>query len=151
MPKKRRYIVVPRTENVKQTGITTGKGKLTFGKKTAQWVDDPVIADEIDKTHGLKGSGDVWVHQDENLEWHEQNEGLTDGRTLGIHHYTFAQAGVVLPDRKKLLKKTKTIGGVKYRYIEQDGKMKLVPAGTESSKREKLHKKISKASATPQA
>lgn len=89
MPKKKRYIVVPRTEGVKETGIQTGKGRLTFGDKSAQWVDDPAIAREIDTTHGLKGSGDVWVEQDENLEWHERHDGMTDGKNLGIHRYTF--------------------------------------------------------------
>lgn len=87
--KKKRYIVVPRTEGAKERGITTGKGKLTFGDKTAAWVDDPAIAREIDTQHGLKGSGDVWVEQDENLEWHENNDAGTDGKNLGIHHYTF--------------------------------------------------------------
>ena len=89
MSKKKRYIVVPRTDAIKRSGIQTGKGKLTFGKNTAQWVDDPAIAREIDTQHGLKGSGDVWVEQDENLEWHANNDEGTDGRNLGIHHYTF--------------------------------------------------------------
>jgi hypothetical protein len=88
--KKKRYIVVPRTEGIKETGIQTGKGKLTFGKKTAQWVDDPAIAREIDTQHGLKGSGDVWVAQDENLEWHAKHDEGTDGKSVGIHHYTFS-------------------------------------------------------------
>lgn len=86
---KKRYMVVPRTENVKQKGLTTGKGKLSFQGKTAAWVDDPAIAREIDTQHGLKGSGDVWVAEDENLGWHEKHDGLTDGRKLGIHKYTF--------------------------------------------------------------
>jgi hypothetical protein len=88
--KKKRYIVVPRTERVKEAGLQTGKGKLTFGNKTAQWVDDPAIAREIDTQHGLKGSGDVWVEQDENLEWHEKHDAGTDGKNVGIHHYTFS-------------------------------------------------------------
>jgi hypothetical protein len=88
--KKKRYIVVPRTEGIKQTGIKTGKGNLTFGNKTAQWVDDPALAHEIDTQHGMKGSGDVWVEQDENLEWHERHDGMTDGRSKGIHNYTFS-------------------------------------------------------------
>jgi len=83
-------MVVPRTTGIQQTGITTGKGKLTFGNKTAQWVDDPAVAKEIDTQYGMKGSGDVWVAQDENLEWHEHHDGHTDGRKLDIHHYTFA-------------------------------------------------------------
>jgi hypothetical protein len=88
--KKKRYIVVPRTEEAKRRGIKTGKGNLTFGRKTAQWVDDPAIAREIDNEYGRKGSMDVWVAQDENLEWHERHDGMTDGRNAGIHHYTFA-------------------------------------------------------------
>lgn len=52
-------------------------------------MDDPAIAKEIDTQHGLKGSGDVWVAQDENLEWHEKHDGLTDGKMKGIHNYTF--------------------------------------------------------------
>lgn len=87
--KKKRYIVVPRTEGIKETGIRTGKGKLNFGTKTATWVDDPAEAREIDTQYGLKGSGDVWVAQDENLEWHEHHDGNTDGRTVATHHYTF--------------------------------------------------------------
>jgi hypothetical protein len=88
--KKKRYIVVPRTESIQKSGLKTGKGKLTFGKQTAQWIDDPALAREIDTQHGLKGSGDVWVAQDENLEWHERNDGETDGKNVGIHHYTFS-------------------------------------------------------------
>lgn len=90
MAKKKRYMVVPRTTGIQQTGIKTGKGQLTFGKKTAQWVDDPAVAREIDTQYGIKGTGDVWVAQDENLEWHEKHDGLTDGKMKGIHNYTFA-------------------------------------------------------------
>lgn len=89
MAKKKRYMIVPRTEAAKEGGLVTGKGKLTFGTKSAAWVDDPTIAKEIDTQHGLKGSGDVWVAQDENLEWHEKHDGLTDGKMKGIHNYTF--------------------------------------------------------------
>jgi hypothetical protein len=89
MAKKKRYMIVPRTEEAKAKGLSTGKGKLTFSGKTATWVDDPAIAAEINTQHGLKGSGDVWVAQDENLEWHEKHDGLTDGKMKGIHNYTF--------------------------------------------------------------
>ena len=89
MAKKKRYMVVPRSERIKESGLQTGKGKLSFGGKTAAWVDDPAVANEINTQHGLKGSGDVWVAQDENLEWHEKHDGLTDGKNVGIHHYTF--------------------------------------------------------------
>jgi hypothetical protein len=110
--KKKRYIVVPRTEGIKQTGLNTGKGKLTFGKKTAQWVDDPAVANEINTQYGLKGSGDVWVAQDENLEWHERHDGGTDGKKVGIHHYTFSGVDtshfkVWVMKRGKLVRTTK--------------------------------------------
>lgn len=87
--KKRRYIVVPRTINAQKKGLRIGAGNMTFGRKTARWVDDPEVAREIDKEYGVKGSGDVWVAQDENLEWHEKHDGQTDGRKRGVHHYTF--------------------------------------------------------------
>lgn len=90
MAKKRRYIVVPRTTGIKETGLKTGKRHLKFGTKTARWVDDPAEAREIDAHYGVKGTGDVWVEQDENLEWHDKHDGLTDGKMTGVHHYTFA-------------------------------------------------------------
>lgn len=89
MSKKKRYIIVPRTERVKEDGLQTGKGNVSFKGKTATWVDDASLAKEIDTQHGLKGSGDVWVEQDENLEWHDKHDGLTDGKMKGIHNYTF--------------------------------------------------------------
>lgn len=127
MSKKKRYMIVPRTDRIKNSGLQTGKGNLSFKGKTAMWVDDPAVAREIDAQHGLKGSGNVWVAQDENLEWHEKNDGLTDGKKLGIHRYTFAQIGTSLPDRKSLIGKKKMIGGTAYMYVLQDGKMKLSP------------------------
>lgn len=117
--------------------MQTGKGKLTFGKKTAQWVDDPAIAREIDTQHGLKGSGDVWVEQDENLEWHAANDEGTDGRNLGTHHYTFAKMGITLPPRESLIGKKKQVGGVQYKYVETDGKLHLVPVKSITQKRTK--------------
>jgi hypothetical protein len=90
MAKKKRYIVVPRTEGMKQQGLKTGKGHLHFGKTTAAWVTDPSVAREIDFEYGMKGSGDVWVAQDENLEWHDKHDAGTDGKNVGIHHYTFS-------------------------------------------------------------
>ena len=87
--RKKRYIVVPRSERAMLDGVRTGKRKLNFGAKTAIYVDDPAEAREIDSHYGLKGNGDVWVEQDENLEWHENNGGGTDGKNRGMHHYTF--------------------------------------------------------------
>lgn len=92
MPKKKRFIVVPRTQNAMLDGISTSKGKVNFKAKGPTYVDESV-AGEIDNQHGLKGSGDVWVEQDERLEWHEHHDKNTDGRNrTGIHHYTFGQS-----------------------------------------------------------
>lgn len=115
MTKKKRYIVVPRTQGIQQNGIKTGKGQLTFGKKTAQWVDDPAVAKEIDTQYGLKGSGDVWVEQDENLEWHAKHDDGTDGKMAGIHHYTFS--GVDMSN-------IRTVKDNGYVWVKLDGKQK---------------------------
>lgn len=113
LAKKKRFMVVPRTTGVQQTGIKTGKGQLTFGKKTAQWIDDPAVAKEIDTQYGLKGTGDVWVAQDENLEWHEKHDGLTDGKMKGIHNYTFAGVDMEKKGGNKRVK-VKTNDGFTY-------------------------------------
>jgi hypothetical protein len=136
--------VVPRTQNIKANGLKTGKRHLKFGKKTARWIDDPAEAREIDAAYGLKGSGDVWVEQDENLEWHEHHDGNTDGRKVSIHHYTFGQMGTQLPDRAALIGKKKVIGGKAYMYIEENGKMRLAPY-RKGYRSERLRQKISKA------
>lgn len=111
MPKPKRYIVVPRDENIREKGLSTGKGKVKFGKKTAVWVDDPGQASEIDARYGLKGSGEVWVEQDENLEWHAKHDNQTDGRKVGIHHYTFgALAGAARDNYDRIFRKKRTHG-----------------------------------------
>lgn len=89
MAKKKRYIVVPRNQKAILDGLDTTKGKFEFGKKTARFIDES-MASEIDTQYGLKGTGDVWVERDENLEWHEHHDKNTDGRKVSIHHYTFA-------------------------------------------------------------
>ena len=127
MTKKKRFIVVPRTTEAQFRGIRTGKRDLKFGKQTARWISDPAEAREIDAVYGNKGTGDVWVAQDENLEWHEHHDGNTDGRKVSIHHYTFAQMGTQLPERHKLIGKKKVISGKAYMYIEEEGRLKLAP------------------------
>lgn len=86
---KKKYIVVPRTTSAMDNGLATSKGNFSFNGKTAKIVDSS-LASEIDHQHGLKGSGDVWVHEDENYTWHERNDGMTNGRDYGIHRYTFS-------------------------------------------------------------
>lgn len=128
MAKKKRYIVVPRTEEAKQRGIKTGKGNLTFGTKSAQWVDDPVIAKEIENDYGKNGSMDVWVAQDENLEWHEKHDGNTDGKNVGIHHYTFSGVDISRRGGNERVK-VKTKGGFAYvsREVAEEEGYTIIP------------------------
>ena len=135
--KKKRYIVVPRTDAARVGGLKTGKGKLTFGKKTAQWVDDPAVAREIDHEYGMKGSADVWVAQDENLEWHEKHDGLTDGRNMGIHHYTFTGVDIQARGGGERVK-VKTADGFTFvsREVAREEGLRILP-----EKRKKRGKK----------
>lgn len=131
-------MVVPRTAGIQQTGIKTGKGKLTFGENTAQWVDDPAVAREIDTQYGMKGSGDVWVAQDENLEWHEHHDGHTDGRKVSIHHYTFAGVDMQKKGGNKRVK-VKTADG--YTYMAEQVAIEL---GYEIVEKEKKDERVRK-------
>ena len=126
--KKKRYIVVPRTEEAKRRGIKTGKGNLIFGNKSAQWVDDPAIAREIENDYGKKGSMDVWVAQDENLEWHERHDAMTDGRNKGIHNYTFAGVDINARGGNERVR-VKTRDGFTYmsRVIAEEEGYQIVP------------------------
>lgn len=136
-------MIVPRTQGVQSTGIKTGKGKLTFGKKTAQWVDDPAIAKEIDTQYGMKGTGDVWVAQDENLEWHERHDGMTDGRKKGIHNYTFA--GVDM-ERKGGNKRVKVKTNDGYTFMAEEVAIELGYEIVEKEVKNEKQKPVSKAS-----
>jgi hypothetical protein len=134
MSKKKRYIVVPRTVGIKETGLNTGKRHLKFGKQTARWIDDPAEANDINTKYGLKGSGDVWVEQDENLEWHDKHDGLTDGKMKGIHNYTFQGVD---------MKKIKTTRDNGYVWVYKDGKqvrVKREEAENEGWKKVKVKK-----------
>lgn len=55
----------------------------------ARYISDDGEAEELNKSHGLKGSGEVWVHEDPVLEWSLKHDGETDGHNLTIHNYTF--------------------------------------------------------------
>lgn len=79
---KRKHIVVPRSEKAMKDGVRTSKGVLPFKGKSMMYVDDD-LADEIDKTDGLKGTKDVWVHEDPRLNWSERY------KPDGVHSYFF--------------------------------------------------------------
>lgn len=91
MPPKR-YMVVPRTTQAQEEGVMLGNNHIEFrenGRATNHfWVDDPVKAQEIDQTAGLKGSKKVWVHEDPGYEFHLKHDG-SNGHNREIHFYTF--------------------------------------------------------------
>ena len=60
---KKKHIVMARSERAMKQGVKTSKGTLSFNGKPMMSVSDD-IADEIDKTDGLKGAQEVWVHED---------------------------------------------------------------------------------------
>lgn len=79
MPKKK-HIVMARSEAAMKKGVMTSKGRLSFKGQSMMTVDDD-IADEIDKTDGLKGTQDVWVHEDPRRNWTERY------KSDGVHSY----------------------------------------------------------------
>lgn len=74
-----------RTEKAMQDGVATSKGNLDFKGRSMMYVTDDV-ADEIDQTQGLKGDGDVWVHEDPILNW------TTRYKADGVHSYIFGSS-----------------------------------------------------------
>lgn len=63
MASKKKHIVMARSEQAMRNGVRTSKGTLSFKGKSMMSVSDD-IAEEINQTDGLKGTGDVWVHED---------------------------------------------------------------------------------------
>lgn len=78
----KRHVVMARTERARKEGVKTSKGVLSFKGKSMMTVDDDV-ANEIDKTDGLKGTGDVWVHEDPRRNWVERY------KPDGVHSYFY--------------------------------------------------------------
>jgi hypothetical protein len=61
----KQHMVMPRTKTIKK--IQTSKGEVDVSNGPA-WVEES-IANEIESTVGLKGTGDVWTHEDPRLNW----------------------------------------------------------------------------------
>ena len=78
----KKHVVMARSASAKRNGVKTSKGTLSFNGKPMMYVDDDV-ADEIDKTDGLKGTGDVWVHEDPRRNWSERY------KPDGVHSYFY--------------------------------------------------------------
>lgn len=91
MTKIKRFVVKPRNPKTMENGLATTKGNISFGGKTQKILTDESLAREIDYEHGLRGKRDVFVYQDERLEWHDANNKDTDGvnRLNGGHRYFF--------------------------------------------------------------
>lgn len=79
---KKKHVVMARSEAAMKKGVRTSKGTLSFKGQSAMYVDDDV-ADEIDKTDGLKGTQDVWIHEDPIRSWNERY------KPDGVHSYFF--------------------------------------------------------------
>jgi hypothetical protein len=82
MAKKRNYLCMARTPKASEEGIQVGDKHIDFHGKSAKIITDPTLADDIDKTVGLKGSGEVWIHPDEMMD---NNTNYHDG----VHKYFF--------------------------------------------------------------
>ena len=80
MPKK--HVVMARTPEIMKDGIPTSQGHLHFGGKATALVDAS-IANEIESEQGLKGTGEVWTHEDPRGNWMDRF------KTLSGHKYFF--------------------------------------------------------------
>jgi hypothetical protein len=66
-----------------KNGLATGKGNLTFKNgKSSMLISDESLAKEVDTQHGLKGTGDVWVAEDQRAESFLRDDGQN-----GVHRY----------------------------------------------------------------
>lgn len=79
----KKTFVMARTPQAMEQGIQTSKGTLSFRGKSGMHINDPGLASEIEQTVGLKGSGDVWTHEDP--VYSHQSTYKADG----VHGYIF--------------------------------------------------------------
>ena len=54
MARKKKFLIMPRNTRAQSQGVPTSKGVLSFKGKSAMYVSDAGLADEINKTVGLK-------------------------------------------------------------------------------------------------
>ena len=81
-------------------GLDLGDKHIDFRGKTATYVRDRGIADEIENTYGLRGSGDVWTSQDERYESSLRDEG-------GTHRFFFGSNSAFRRGWEKIFEKEK--------------------------------------------
>ena len=82
-PKKKKYVVMAREGDVTINGLDVGSRHINFNGKSGLLVSDPALANDIDKVHGLKGSGKVWVEED------SKTSHIMAYRPDGVHGYFF--------------------------------------------------------------
>ena len=115
--KKKRFVVKPRTPRIMEQGLQTAKGNIGFKGKTQKILTDETLASEIDSEYGLHGKRDVYVYEDDRLEWHDANDKQTDGinHDKGGHRYSFSMNSPAAQDfweryEKRKMKDEKTPG-----------------------------------------
>ena len=98
MPKKKRFMVIPREKGAARHGIRTTRGHRKFNQKTGvMYLSEKSEAEEVEARYGLKGSRDVFVYEDDKYataleagQWEmKRNQKGGDDLKL-IHHYTFS-------------------------------------------------------------
>ncbi len=95
MAKKKKFMVVAREGSAVLKGLETGKGHKSFNGKSFLYVDDAGEAAEIEQKYGKKGTQDVYVARDEQLEralngeqW-EVKSSLAGDHVKVAHNYFF--------------------------------------------------------------
>lgn len=78
----KKHVVMARDTRVAQEGVQTSQGTLKFNEHGSAYVDAD-IANEIEHTQGLKGTGEVWTHEDPVGNW------MTTYKADGVHSYFF--------------------------------------------------------------
>lgn len=82
----KRWLVLPRTQQIMRDGISVNGKTKSFKGKTAMYVKDKGEADEINQTVGMQGTTEVFVHEDDKVSRFVRDDGVHGG---GIHHYHF--------------------------------------------------------------
>ena len=66
--KNKKHLVMARNAEIQEKGLETSKGHLDFNGQSSMLVEES-IANEIESHQGLKGSHDVWTHEDPRYNW----------------------------------------------------------------------------------
>ncbi len=139
MAKKRRFVVKPRTPFVMENGLSTTKGNVGFGGKTQKILTDESLAREIDTEYGVNGKRDVYVYEDDRLEWHDANDKETDGMNhdKGGHRYFFGALDLSKPGgNERVLVKTRDGYSIMSRVLAEEEGLQIVKRRKHNGKRQ---------------